>query len=129
MKDVLIAPDVPTILAASIVLLVLSFIALLVLALRIKKFPVSIRDIVITLGLGIVMTVASLVISNETFAGTRMSRKFGWPHFFYETASDHGAFNLGPWYSYLLSNVVFFVCAIWLTLVVKKIFMSKRPIS
>jgi hypothetical protein len=129
MKDVLIAPDVPTILAASIVLLVLSFIALLVLALRIKKFPVSVRDVVITLGLGIVLALASLLISSETFAGTRMSRKYGWPHFFYERASDHGGFNLGPWYSYLLCNVVFFVCAVWLTLVVKKVFTSKTPIS
>lgn len=127
MKDFLIAPDVPTILAASIVLLVLSFIALLLLALVIKKFPVSIKDVAITLGIGIVMTVASLTISNETVAGTRMSRKFGWPHFFYETASDHGAFNLGPSYSYLLSNIVFFVCAVWLTLVVRKVLTGKRP--
>lgn len=91
------------------------------------------KDFIASIAGGIGLTLLSaLLISFKFDSGAGQARKFGWPHYFYikwydlENILTSSGWYLGPVFSYLISNIIFYSIIILLITVIIKKFTAKK---
>ena len=83
---------------------------ILVLLWRTKFILLSKRRTFMAIGLAMLITLGSLLVSSSGYSGTGTATKFGWPHYYYETwqafewEGDVSSSNIHL--PYLLANMV-----------------------
>jgi len=88
--------------------------------LKIKKTILRKKDYFLLILISVILTFFSAFAINTDYSGTGLRTQFGWPHSFYtiwksmENDEIIKGFSMGPFFSYLFSNLFFYFSILFL---------------